>query len=140
LKAGPSTSVVLLVTDAGSRVAVTGSRSRVQGILAGGGAGAPMELRFVSRNALLEKGEILVTSGMDAACPKGIPVARVTDMAAGAMFMQEIRAEALADFSSLEEVLLLQAPANRQAPEPWGVHTRGTPNVAAAPGNGTDLP
>ena len=39
LKAGPSTSVALLVTDAGSRVAVISSEGRVQGILAGADRG-----------------------------------------------------------------------------------------------------
>ena len=69
--------MVLLLSDVGSRVAVVASRSRVQGILAGGGAGRHMELRFVNQNAPLEEGELLLTSGLDAAYPKGIPVARV---------------------------------------------------------------
>ena len=46
LKAGPSTSVALLLTDTGSRVAVITSEGRVQGILSGGGPGLPLD--FVS--------------------------------------------------------------------------------------------
>ena len=63
LKAGPGTSVVLLLTDTGSRVSVLTSEGRVQGILAGGGPGHPLELLFVRQNAPVRVGELLVTSG-----------------------------------------------------------------------------
>jgi cell shape-determining protein MreC len=105
-----------------------------------------MEMRFVSRNASLTPGEILLTSGMDAACPKGIPVARVTDAKTGAMSVQEIRAEALADFSSLEEVFLLESPTGRLVIEPWDVYTPKADDRTPLPeetqpaADGTDSP
>lgn len=51
--------------------------SRIQGVLVGGGPDKPLEMRFVSHNDVIRAGEILVTSGLDDAFPKGIPVARV---------------------------------------------------------------
>ncbi len=132
LKAGPGTSVVLLLTDTGSRVSVLTSEGRVQGILAGGGPGQPLELRFVRQNAPIRVGEILITSGVDAAYPKGIPVARVTAVSRegasrfGASLL-EIQAEPLADFLHLEEVFLLQRPQDAVIPEEGTVYTRRAP-------------
>ena len=132
LKAGPSTSVALLLTDTGSRVAVVTSEGRVQGILAGGGPGLPLELRFVRQNAPVRVGELLVTSGVDSCFPKGIPVARVTAISTGGASRSgasvlEIQAEPLVDFHSLEEVFLLQRPADSITPESDAVYTRRTP-------------
>lgn len=129
LKAGPSTSVMLLLTDTGSRVAVVTSEGRVQGILAGGGPGQPLELRFVRQNAPVRVGELLVTSGVDSVYPKGIPVARVTAITTGGSSrsgasLLEIQAEPLVDLHSLEEVLLLQRPAGSIMPESDAVYTR----------------
>ncbi len=131
-KAGPSVSVALLLTDAGSRVAVMTSRGRVQGILAGGGANAPLEMRFVRQNAHVEPGETLVTSGLDDAYPKGLPVAKITSVGPGATSMQEIQAEPLADLQKLEEVLLLERPAGWRARQPGEIYTR-TPREIPVP-------
>lgn len=123
-KAGPSTAQALLITDPGSCVAVVTSQGRVQGIVAGGGAGAPLELRFVRQNARVAVGEVLLTSGLDSAYPKGVPVARVVSVSSGPSFMQEIRAVPLMNFDELEEVLLLERPAGWFTQEPTPVYTR----------------
>ena len=129
LKAGPGTSVALLLTDTGSRISVVTSEGRVQGILAGGGPGNPLELRFVRQNAPVRVGEILVTSGVDAVYPKGIPVARITAVSregssrSGSSLL-EIQAEPLADLQHMEEVFLLQRPADAVAPGSDAVYTR----------------
>ncbi len=128
LKAGPGTSAVLLLTDTGSRIAVLTSEGREQGILAGGGPGHPLELRFVRQNAPVRVGELLVTSGMDSAYPKGIPVARITAVSRGGSSrsgssLLEIQAEPLADLLHLEEVLLLQRPSDAIAPASDAVYT-----------------
>lgn len=123
-KAGPSTAQALLITDPGSCVAVVASQGRVQGILTGGGAGAPLEMRFVRQNARVAVGEILLTSGLDSAYPKGVPVARVVSVSTGSSFMQEIRAVPLVNFDELEDVLLLERPAGWFTQEPTPVYTR----------------
>lgn len=134
LKAGPGTSVVLLLTDTGSRVSVLTSEGRVQGILAGGGPGHPLELLFVRQNAPVRVGELLVTSGVDSVYPKGIPVARVTAVSRGGSSrsgssLLEIQAEPLADLPMLEEVFLLQRPAGAIAPGSDAVYTRRAPSL-----------
>lgn len=123
LRAGPLTATVLLVIDRDSRIAVVSQQSRTQGVLMGGGVGAPMELHFVPINNTLEANEILVTSGLDGVYPKGIPVAQIVQVSTSKLSMfQHITATPLVHLNALEEVLLLQAPVqqylpNRYAPE-----------------------
>ncbi|MBR4423940.1 MAG: rod shape-determining protein MreC [Mailhella sp.] len=132
LKAGPTSCVVLLLTDMGSRVSVITSEGRVQGIVAGGGPGMPLELRFVRQNSVVKVGELLLTSGLDSLFPKGIPVARVTSISSGASSrpgasVLSIQAEPLVDFNALEEVFLLQRPDDSISPEKGDVYTRRAP-------------
>ncbi|WP_458399716.1 rod shape-determining protein MreC [Mailhella sp.] len=143
LKAGPGTSVVLLLTDTGSRVSVLTSEGRVQGILAGGGPGHPLELRFVRQNAPVRVGELLVTSGVDSVYPKGIPVARVTAVSRGGSSrsgssLLEIQAEPLADVLHLEEVFLLQRPAGGITPGSDAVYTRRSPSLEKSGNDAAD--
>ncbi len=109
-RAGLSTATVLLLTDLGSRVAVVGQESRAQGIFGGLGSEQPLELRFMSSNVAFKQGELLMTSGMDEAFPKGIALARVVYSAT-----DKVQAELLVDSAMLEEVLLL-APQAVTAP------------------------
>ena len=125
-KAGPGTSMVLLLSDVGSRVAVVAAQSRVQGILAGMGAGNPMEMFFVKQNAPLEEGELLLTSGLDAAYPKGIPVARVLSVKTGPSPTLEIAAEPLVQFTTLEEVLLYERPVGFFMPDAGDVYVHSS--------------
>ena len=71
-------------------------------------------------------------SGVDSCFPKGIPVARVTAISTGGASRSgasvlEIQAEPLVDFPRLEEVFLLQRPADSITPESDAVYTRRTP-------------
>ena len=119
LRAGPTVSTVLLITDPGSKIAVIGQDSRTQGLLVGGGVGKPLELLFTPHNSDMRVQEILVTSGLDGMFPKGIPVAVVTSMApADITPFPNIRATPLINVVRLEEVLLLERPAglDREAP------------------------
>lgn len=103
LRAGPSSATVLLLVDPGSRIAVISQESRVQGILVGGGPDKPLEMRFVSHNDVIRAGEILVTSGLDDAFPKGIPVARVLSATPSDLSpFQFIQAAPLAKLSDLK--------------------------------------
>ena len=108
LRAGPSSATVLLLVDPGSRIAVITQESRVQGVLVGGGPDKPLELRFVSHNESVRPGELLVTSGLDDAFPKGIPVARVLSATPSDLSpFQSIQAAPLARLVNLEELLLV---------------------------------
>ena len=108
LRAGPSSATVLLLVDPGSRIAIISQESRVQGVLVGGGPDKPLEVRFVSHNDVIRPGEILVTSGLDDAFPKGIPVARVLSATPSDLSpFQSIQAAPLATLTDLEELLLI---------------------------------
>ena len=112
LRASPNTATVLLLTNTGSRIAVLSQQTRTPGILAGRSARQSLEMRFVTRYYTIHPGEILMTSGLDGAYPKGIPVARVLSVApSGFHQFQEVFAEPLVDMERLEEVLLLERPA-----------------------------
>ncbi len=116
LRAGPNTATVLLLTDPGSRIAVLSRENRTPGILAGRSTRLPMEMRFVTRNYNVHVGEILISSGLDGAYPKGLPVARVISVAPSDFSQfQNILAEPLIDMERLEEVLLLERPAKLAA-------------------------
>ncbi|MFV0421490.1 rod shape-determining protein MreC [Oleidesulfovibrio sp.] len=116
MRAGPFTATVQLITDPSSRVAVLGRDSRTPGILMGTGPRSELVLRFVPLNAKLEEGEILVTSGLAGAYPKGLPVARIKRIEhSDISLFQTVHATPLANIERLEEVLLLQRPPGRPA-------------------------
>ncbi len=107
-KAGPFTAIALLLTDPGVRIAVTGQKSRMQGILSGNGLTKPMEMLFVPHNANFEVGEVLITSGLDNIFPKGIPVAKIVSTAPSTLTpFLSVQAIPLADLTKLEDVLLV---------------------------------
>ncbi len=108
LDVGAMTSSILLLTDSNSRVAVMGEVNRSPGMLSGQGYGQPLSLRFVNINALIETGELLVTSGLSGIFPKGLPVARVTRVQRSdiSLFLT-VEAQPLVDVGGLEEVFLL---------------------------------
>ncbi len=110
-RAGPYSSSVLLVTDPNSRIAVLSQNTRTPGVVMGTGARRLLEMRYVSINAPLAVGELLVTSGQAGAFPKGLPVARVVSIEYSDLSLfQKIMVEPLADLENLEEVLLLDGP------------------------------
>ncbi len=117
LKAGPYTSIALLITDPGSSVSVITSRKRIPGILQGQGRGEAMVMRFVKLNEEVLVGDILITSGTDLNYPKGIPVAEVIDVKQGADAMLEIYAKPIIDVGKIEEVMLLQNPYENILPQ-----------------------
>lgn len=118
LRASAHASIVLLITDPGSRVAVFGQESRAPGILKGHGTGKELEVDFVQRDASMKNGEVLVTSGLDNKYPKGLPIARVTNVAPSdySQFMA-VKAVPLVNMGHLEEVLLLEKSGVELPPE-----------------------
>jgi rod shape-determining protein MreC len=120
LRAGGVASTVLLLTDANSRIAVIGEHNRSPGMLAGQGYGEPLVVHYMNLNAVIDPGELLLTSGLSGIYPKGLPVARVVRVRRSdiSLFLT-VEAEPLVDVAGLEEVLLLhRAPAGPEGPEP----------------------
>lgn len=109
LRVGLAASTVLLINDPNSKIAVIGEKHRSPGILAGQGPGRPLTVKYVNRNAPIEPGEILTTSGLGGIFPKGLPLARVTlvERSDISLFLT-VEAEPLVDPAELEEVLLLK--------------------------------
>ncbi|WP_066855338.1 rod shape-determining protein MreC [Halodesulfovibrio spirochaetisodalis] len=111
IKAGPTTSSALLLTDMNSRIAVISSNNRTRGLLVGSGNRDELHLKYVPINAQLEEGELLVTSGLAGAYPKGLPIARIVSVAhSDISLFKTVKAVPLASLGNLEEIILLQAP------------------------------
>jgi rod shape-determining protein MreC len=73
----PLLAEVTLVTDKNHAIPVQVVRNGLRGVAYGSGDGSTMELRHMAANAEVEKGDLLVTSGIDGIYPRGLPVARV---------------------------------------------------------------
>lgn len=103
----PGYAKVLLIIDQNSAVDCLVQRSREKGIL----KGMPSQLcrlHYVSRAADVVVGDKVVTSGLDRIFPKGLPVGEVTEVADTPWeFFKDVTVKPSADFSKLEEVLVL---------------------------------
>lgn len=73
----PLLAEVTLITDKGHLVPVLNVRSGLRSVLAGTGVQGSLELQFAPLNADVQKGDQLVTSGIDGVYPAGLPVAEV---------------------------------------------------------------
>lgn len=106
IKTAPNSSRVLLITDASSAVASLVQRTRTRGVARG--RGADLSLEFALRDGDIRDGDLLVTSGMGGIFPKGLSLGRVTRVEKDPFSLfQLVRAETAADFSHLEEVLVI---------------------------------
>ena len=106
IKSAATSSRVLLVTDASSSVASLIQHNRTRGVSRGNGQG--LDLEYALRDALIEKGDLVVTSGMGGVFPKGLVVGRVVTAQRNEFgLFQQIELQPAVDFSRLEEVLVL---------------------------------
>jgi rod shape-determining protein MreC len=76
----PFTSEVTLLTDKDHAISVQVIRSGVRSIAYGRGQSGVLNLRFMAPNADIQKGDILVTSGIDGVYPPGLSVATVVQV------------------------------------------------------------
>ncbi|MBX6378155.1 MAG: rod shape-determining protein MreC, partial [Clostridia bacterium] len=117
----PHTAVVRLLTDPQSGVGaqVQRAESGAYGVVLGQGSGRQLNMRFYSRDADVVPGDVVVTSGLSALFPAGLPIGRVTAVDSEDFgLVRTARVEPFADIDRLREVLLLPFP----------------PPVGAAPG------
>jgi rod shape-determining protein MreC len=114
----PYMAEVTLVTDKDHAVPVKVERSGVRSVLYGAGAGHLPELRFMSPNADIREGDVLVTSGIDGTYPPGLAVAQVASLEreTGQMFAR-ITTQPLAGVDRSEHLLVL-ARASALPPRP----------------------
>lgn len=105
-------SKVLLVIDRNFSVDALVQRSRARGILSGGPKGV-CHLQFVNRNADVKDGDLIVTSGLTGAFPKGIILGRVSAVDPAESdrgLFQMLEVVPAVDFDRLEEVLIVLKP------------------------------
>lgn len=80
VRVSPYSAVVLLITDSDHALPVEVNRNGQRSIAAGTGVGQELELLYIPKNADIQEGDLLVTSGMGQRFPPGYPVARVTQV------------------------------------------------------------
>jgi rod shape-determining protein MreC len=73
----PFTSEVTLLTDKDQAIPVQVLRNGLRSVAYGRGKSGVLDLRFMPTNADIQKGDVLVTSGLDGVFPPGLSVATV---------------------------------------------------------------
>lgn len=76
----PFTSEVTLLTDKDHAIPVQVVRSGLRSVAYGRGQAGLLDLRFMAANADIQKGDVLVTSGIDGVYPPGLSVAKVAQV------------------------------------------------------------
>jgi rod shape-determining protein MreC len=106
IKIAPDSSRVLLITDASSAIAALIQRTRTRGVARG--RGDNLSIEYALRDANIQEGDLLVTSGMGGVFPKGLPLALVESVKKDQFgLFQQITAMPTIDFSLLEEVMVI---------------------------------
>lgn len=95
-----------LLTHAAAAVAVQTEDSLVHGLALGTG-GEALTVAYVPRQAVLERGDLLVTSGADGVYPPGIPTVRVVRVRESDDPFLEVTAVSTADHRATRMVLML---------------------------------
>ncbi len=107
VKTFPYNSEILLLSDPTSAVNVMTQASRATGVLRGRAGQLPL-MDFVSPNADIAVGEIVITSGLGGAFPKGLVVGQVVEVLQNdnRMFKQAV-VRPTVDFDRLELILII---------------------------------
>ena len=105
------TSEAILITDPDHAVPVEVVRNGMRTIAVGTGDLDQLSLPFLTRNADVKAGDLLVTSGLGGRFPAGYPVGTITavDGSEGDAFL-EVTAKPAANLDRLHEVLLVFSP------------------------------
>lgn len=118
----PFTSEVTLLTDKDQAIPVQVLRSGLRSVAYGRGQSGFLDLRFMSSNADIQKGDLLVTSGLDGVYPAGLSVAKVVQVEAkSADVFAHIICEPVAGIDRHTQLLILlvdQNPIVRPDDEP----------------------
>jgi rod shape-determining protein MreC len=117
----PTLAEVTLVIDAAQAVPIVNTRTGVRAVVFGEPRiqGGLLELRYMSVDADVQPGDVLVTSGIDGVYPAGLPVARVStvERRPAASFAQ-IYCVPQARVDGASQVLVLTAPQMPARPAP----------------------
>lgn len=88
-------------------------RTRSRGILRGkaGENGYRSVVEYLARGEEVQKGDLVVTSGLGGNFPRDLPVGRISKLRSGSGLHQEVEVTPDVDFVRLSEVLVVIAPA-----------------------------
>jgi rod shape-determining protein MreC len=110
MQVGKTTATLILITDAEHAVPVQVNRNGIRSIAMGTGEAAKLSLPYLTVESDVRKGDLLVSSGLDAIFPAGYPVATVTKVERNsADTFATVEAKPLAQLDRDREVLLLWA-------------------------------
>ncbi len=106
VETGPHISKIITLAHPRSGIAALLQKSRVSGIVTGTGTGK-CTLKFAGRFDRVILGETVITSGLDGAFPKGLPIGRVSriEKSPGEIF-QKIEIIPFVDLPTVEEVVV----------------------------------
>jgi len=110
VRVGPRIAKLLTLYHPDAGIGALLEKSRVQGVVSGTGKGNCI-MRFVSRFDPIILGESVVTSGLDGAFPKGIPIGHVISIQRdpGKIF-QSIEILPIVDANTVEEIMIFKMP------------------------------
>ncbi len=105
---GPFSSTVLLITDSTHSMPVQINRNGLRSIAVGAGRNDILLLEYLSANADIKEGDLIVSSGLGRRFPKGYPVGTVSDIShiPGETF-SNVTVLPSAKFDQSQEVLLV---------------------------------
>lgn len=104
------TSKVLTLHHVDAGIGAMLQSSRIQGVVSGTGKGISV-MRFISRFDPIVLGEQVVTSGLDGAFPKGVPIGKVSAIKRDASEMfQTIEIVTHVNMNTIEEVIVFLMP------------------------------
>lgn len=104
----PNASQVALLVDNASAIPVRMGTSRATGILQGGGLGGETVINWIDWQYDIERGEVVLTSGLGGNFPEDVPIGRVIEVQSSeAELFQSAIVQPAVDFSSLEIVFVI---------------------------------
>jgi rod shape-determining protein MreC len=119
VRVGPLSSEAVLITDADHAVPVSVNRNGLRTIAVGTGDSAKLRLPYLTNNADIEVGDLLISSGLGGVFPAGYPVGRVLEITRRPdQAFAEIVAEPSSALDRDREVLLVWDDSGADAPDP----------------------
>jgi rod shape-determining protein MreC len=112
-----NTATVQLLIDRSAAAAVRIERTRTEGIALGNGNDT-LRLEYLSATADVVVGDTVVTAGIDGVYPPGLGIGRIEHVERAGPAYRRVVIRPFADFSRLETVLVLVAPAPVWVPPP----------------------
>jgi rod shape-determining protein MreC len=108
MQVGKSTATLILITDTEHAVPVQVNRNGIRSIAMGTGETAKLSLPYLTVESDVQRGDLLVSSGLDEIFPAGYPVATVTKVERNSTdTFALVEAKPLAQLDRDREVLLL---------------------------------